>query len=242
MPGDWICPCCRTNVFAAKQECFRCQTPNPGGSGGGGGSGGSSGGDRPQQKWADPAWRQKEIARRRGGGNRCASATCRRRVRAGNFCDQHAPQGVSLSVASPVSTSPQQQQQVAAVDRSEAAAAAELSTGQRAVLQAVLRGKNVFFTGDAGTGKSHLLRAIVAELRRARPAGSVFVTASTGIAAVSVGGITLHSFGGIGLGEESAQALLGRSADFISSNFSARADGERRGLYRIEGWRRRGLG
>lgn len=53
-------------------------------------------------------------------------------------------------------------------------------------------GKNVYYSGKAGSGKSHLLRAII---RRA-PAGKTFITASTGIAAISIGGTTLHSFAG----------------------------------------------
>jgi hypothetical protein len=61
----------------------------------------------------------------------------------------------------------------------------------------------------AGTGKSVLLREIIKGLRekyRARP-DAVAVTASTGIAACNVGGTTLHSFAGIGLGIEPADQL-----------------------------------
>jgi len=36
---------------------------------------------------------------------------------------------------------------------------------------------------------------------------AVAVTASTGIAACNIGGITLHSFGGVGLAQETAAAL-----------------------------------
>ena len=28
-PGDWSCPRCRVVVFASKQKCFKCNTPNP---------------------------------------------------------------------------------------------------------------------------------------------------------------------------------------------------------------------
>ena len=69
----------------------------------------------------------------------------------------------------------------------------------------------MFFTGNAGTGKSHLLRAIVAELQRGgggADASAVFVTASTGIAAANVGGTTIHSFAGVGFGDEDASTLL----------------------------------
>ena len=39
-----------------------------------------------------------------------------------------------------------------------------LNKGQLTVLEAVKSGKNVFFTGSAGTGKSFLLRRIIGEL------------------------------------------------------------------------------
>ena len=43
-PGDWTCPNCGANVFASKNNCFRCQTPRPGGVGGVGGPMGAGGG------------------------------------------------------------------------------------------------------------------------------------------------------------------------------------------------------
>ncbi len=84
-----------------------------------------------------------------------------------------------------------------------------LSEDQQAVFDAVVvRRENVFFTGDAGSGKSHVLRAMVQALRSAKQ--SVYVTASTGIAACSIGGVTIHSFAGIGTGADSLENLLRR--------------------------------
>ena len=53
----------------------------------------------------------------------------------------------------------------------------------------MLSGKNVFLTGEAGTGKSTILR----EFREKCTRECVFL-APTGIAAINVGGATLHSF------------------------------------------------
>lgn len=70
--------------------------------------------------------------------------------------------------------------------------------------------KSVFFTGSAGTGKSVLLREIISALRQKfiREPDRVAVTASTGLAACNVGGVTLHSFAGIGLGKEEVPELV----------------------------------
>jgi ATP-dependent DNA helicase PIF1 len=61
-------------------------------------------------------------------------------------------------------------------------------------------GRNVFLTGMAGTGKSWLLRKFIAER-----AGQVSVTAPTGVAALNVGGMTLHRFCGMRLGPKPGQ-------------------------------------
>jgi ATP-dependent DNA helicase PIF1 len=86
-----------------------------------------------------------------------------------------------------------------------------LSSEQSNVLELVTQQKkSVFFTGSAGTGKSVLMRAIIAELRKVykKEPDRVAVTASTGLAACNIGGVTLHSFGGIGLGKESVPDLV----------------------------------
>ena len=76
-----------------------------------------------------------------------------------------------------------------------AADRADLTAQQQEVLRdVVLGGKSVFFTGGAGVGKSHLLRRIVARL----DPRTTFVTASTGLAACAIGGVTVHHWAGIG--------------------------------------------
>jgi len=86
-----------------------------------------------------------------------------------------------------------------------------LSDEQKRVQDLVINdSKSVFFTGSAGTGKSVLMRSIIQELRKkyVREPDRIAVTASTGLAACNIGGVTLHSFGGIGLGKEDVPALV----------------------------------
>jgi intein/homing endonuclease len=63
--------------------------------------------------------------------------------------------------------------------------------------QVLFSNRSVAIIGPGGTGKSVLISRLVGELRRL--GRRVAVTASTGIAAVNVGGITLHSFLGTGI-------------------------------------------
>ncbi len=64
-------------------------------------------------------------------------------------------------------------------------------------LKILKTGANVFLTGAAGSGKTHVLREYLTCLcERGIPVG---VTASTGIAATHMGGITIHSWAGIGV-------------------------------------------
>lgn len=57
-----------------------------------------------------------------------------------------------------------------------------------------------------------MLREIITALRRKyfKSPDAVAVTASTGIAACNIGGVTLHSFGGVGLAFEEADKLVGK--------------------------------
>ncbi|KAL2815173.1 PIF1-like helicase-domain-containing protein [Aspergillus granulosus] len=92
-----------------------------------------------------------------------------------------------------------------------------LSDEQRHVLKVVVdQGKSIFFTGSAGTGKSVLMREIIKQLRnkfRKEP-DRIAVTASTGLAACNIEGVTLHSFAGIGLGKEPVPELVKKVGSF----------------------------
>ncbi len=71
-------------------------------------------------------------------------------------------------------------------------------------------GANVFLTGEPGSGKTHTINAFVEWLRNSGIEPSV--TAATGIAATHVGGMTLHSWSGIGISESLSKADVDRIA------------------------------
>lgn len=74
----------------------------------------------------------------------------------------------------------------------------------------VNEGKNIFLTGSAGTGKSLLLKTIVKDTRAKYGNKKVAVTASTGSAAASIGGCTIHSYAGIGKGDGDVTSMVNR--------------------------------
>ena len=72
----------------------------------------------------------------------------------------------------------------------------KLSPKQQQAIELFNQGQNLFISGGAGSGKSHLLQFI----KRYFSQLSLEITASTGVSAINVGGSTIHSFSGIGLG------------------------------------------
>lgn len=84
-----------------------------------------------------------------------------------------------------------------------------LTLQQRKAILLAAHGHNLFITGGGGTGKSFLLRELC-QLLRVREHRVVYMTATTGVAALHVGGMTIHSFSGIGYGEGTAQELLSK--------------------------------
>jgi ATP-dependent DNA helicase PIF1 len=67
---------------------------------------------------------------------------------------------------------------------------------QSQTLEILKTGANVFLTGEPGAGKTYVLNQYVDWLLASDI--SVAITASTGIAATHIGGITIHSWSGIG--------------------------------------------
>jgi hypothetical protein len=84
---------------------------------------------------------------------------------------------------------------------------------QNEALTILKTGANVFITGPAGSGKTHVVNEYIAYLREHHvPVG---ITASTGIAATHLGGMTIHAWSGIGvkdrLSDEDLDAIVKKS-------------------------------
>lgn len=88
------------------------------------------------------------------------------------------------------------------------AADIELTTCQKAAHQALSGSENVFLTGGAGSGKSFLIRHFL----KSRDSQTFPVLASTGAAAVLIGGRTFHSFFGLGIMEGGVAATVEKAA------------------------------
>lgn len=73
---------------------------------------------------------------------------------------------------------------------------------EKRAIERVLNGESVLITASAGFGKSTLADYLIFMLRRIHGDDAVYVTASTGVAAVRLGegAMTLHSFAGFQLG------------------------------------------
>ena len=68
---------------------------------------------------------------------------------------------------------------------------------QAQALDILKTGANVFLTGEPGAGKTHTINEYVRYLRARKV--EVAITASTGIAATHIGGMTIHSWSGVGI-------------------------------------------
>ncbi len=83
---------------------------------------------------------------------------------------------------------------------------------QQEALSILKTGANVFLTGEPGSGKTHTINTYVSWLRDHGVEPSI--TASTGIAATHIGGLTIHSWSGIGI----KRTLSPYDLDQIASN------------------------
>jgi ATP-dependent DNA helicase PIF1 len=79
----------------------------------------------------------------------------------------------------------------------------KLSAQQQKAVEAIASGRNVFVTGPAGSGKSFLIEYLAQNF-------DAQVTATTGLAALNIGGQILNRWAGIGLADEPADKIARR--------------------------------
>jgi ATP-dependent DNA helicase PIF1 len=100
-------------------------------------------------------------------------------------------------------TAPRAQQQSLTFDR------VAWSDGQQQVIDLVRQGKNVFFTGGAGCGKTYLMKYLIQWLQSQDYI--VAVTALTGMAAFLINGVTIYAYLGL------PKMAFERDADYMVS-------------------------
>lgn len=92
---------------------------------------------------------------------------------------------------------------------------------QEIALEILKTGKNVFLTGEPGSGKTFTINKYVKYLQENDVCASV--TASTGIAATHISGRTIHSWSGIGIKEDLTKADISniRKKDYITARIKS---------------------
>lgn len=89
----------------------------------------------------------------------------------------------------------------------------KLTPGQKRALAAMLAGKNVFLTGEAGTGKSEVVKIFI---QMAEQEGKeILITAPTGTAADNLHGETIHRTFGADIGVQKNNRALTERKDIL---------------------------
>ena len=88
----------------------------------------------------------------------------------------------------------------------------KLSQDQQQALDLIKQHQTVFISGQAGSGKTFLLKHIIKYLSTIynKYDCTYAVTSLTGISSIQIDGQTLHSWAGIGLGEDSVPILINK--------------------------------
>ena len=86
---------------------------------------------------------------------------------------------------------------------------AGLNKKQQGFFTEFFKGRNIFLTGPAGVGKSHCLKVLFEFMNKKM----IFVakTALTGVAALNIGGQTIHSWAGMGLADEDTKSIVDKA-------------------------------
>ena len=79
---------------------------------------------------------------------------------------------------------------------------------QEEALKYMKTGNNVFLTGQAGTGKTYLLKIFIEWFNTNNDEKELVITSTTGLSALLINGMTINRFAGIGLSRSSFRYCL----------------------------------
>lgn len=97
-----------------------------------------------------------------------------------------------------------------------------LNSGQKEIFDRLVNGENVFITGNAGTGKSYLVKAFDEWCTVSKK--NLVKTAPTGVAALEIGGTTLHKQFGLEVGLDFNEVTEAAVVTSKKLNFLKRVD------------------
>ena len=83
-----------------------------------------------------------------------------------------------------------------------------LSDSQKRALELFKEGRNLLVLGPGGTGKSFLIKTMEEYIKTSHKNKKMYLCSTTGISAYNIGGMTIHSFMGIGTGDMPIENLI----------------------------------
>lgn len=83
-----------------------------------------------------------------------------------------------------------------------------LSDSQKRALELFKENRNLLILGCGGTGKSFLIKTMEEYIKTSQKNKKMYLCSTTGISAYNIGGMTIHSFMGIGTGDMPIENLI----------------------------------
>ena len=85
-----------------------------------------------------------------------------------------------------------------------------LNDEQQMAFDLMCSNKSIFLTGSGGVGKSFTLQKYYEHAVKLYTDKCVFKTSSTGVSAILIGGVTIHKYGGIFLGQGTVDEIIAK--------------------------------